>query len=579
MEKKASTAESAPLDALRSPTDKGVSYDGNPLPRLLALLRLESRDLWVVTIYSVGIGLTTLVVPISVQAVVNFIAFGSMIQPLIILTLFVGVALGLSAVMNAFRVLAVEIIQRRLCVRVTTDFAQRLVSVKTEVFDRLYGPELVNRFFDVVTVQKSAAALLMDGLSLAMQTVLGLLLLAVYHPLLLAFDALLLAVMALIFFVLGRGAVPTAIRESKAKYSIAAWLEEISAHIPVFKSASGRSYALGRVDGLAQEYLDRRKAHFRVVMRQVVGSLALQAVASALLLGIGGFLVMQGQLTLGQLVAAELIVTTVVSGFSRFGKKLETYYDLLAALDKLGNVIDLPSEEGGRSEWAKRSGPASVQLRGLTLTSAAGAGESLELTLDPGTSVGVTGPGGSGKSNLADVLCGLRRPASGVVMLNGLDTRDLATAALLDGAALVRGPEILSDSVARNVSLGRPGVGLEEITGALAAVGLLDDILAMPQGLQTGLRAGAAPGLTRPQAICLTLARAIAGKPSLLVVDEALDGIKDEAVREAICKTLFAPKMPWTLVCITNDPDLLSRCERTVQLSRVAKGDREGSNR
>ena len=496
MDTQAYTAETAPLDALRSPTAKGVSYDGNPLPRLRALLQLERSDLWVVVVYSIGIGLMTLVVPVAVQAVVNFIAFGSLLQPLVILTFFVGIALGFSAVMNAFRVLTVEIIQRRIFVRVTTDFAQRLVSVKTEAFDRLYGPELVNRFFDVVTVQKSAASLLMDGLSLVMQTVLGLLLLAVYHPLLLAFDAFLLAVMALIFFVLGRGAVPTAIKESKAKYSIAAWLEEIAAHVPVFKSASGRSYALGRIDGLAQDYLDLRKAHFRVVMQQVVGSLVLQAVASALLLGIGGFLVMQGQLTLGQLVAAELIVTTVVSGFSKFGKKLETYYDLLAALDKLGHVIDLPLEEGGRTEPIRTTGPARVELRNVNLSPGADETNAVSLAFEQGARVGVTGPDGSGKSMLADVLCGLRRPSSGVVLLDGLDTRELAPTALREGIALVRRPDVISDSVAQNVALGRSGLGPQEVTDALAAAGLLEQVLAMPEGLQSSLRGGAA-ALTR----------------------------------------------------------------------------------
>ncbi len=565
MDTQAYTAEHPSLDALRSPTEKGISYDGNPLPRLRALLQLERSDLWVVVIYSIGIGLMTLVVPVAVQAVVNFIAFGSLLQPLVILTFFVGVALGFSAVMNAFRVLTVEIIQRRIFVRVTTDFAQRLVSVKTEAFDRLYGPELVNRFFDVVTVQKSAAALLMDGLSLAMQTVLGLLLLAVYHPLLLAFDAFLLAVMALIFFVLGRGAVPTAIKESKAKYSIAAWLEEIAAHVPVFKSASGRSYALGKIDGLARDYVDLRKAHFRVVMRQVVGSLALQAVASALLLGIGGFLVMRGQLTLGQLVAAELIVTTVVSGFSKFGKKLETYYDLLAALDKLGNVIDLPLEEGGQTEPIRMTGPARVELRNVDLAAGAAETNAVSLVLESGAHVGVTGPDGSGKSMLADVLCGLRRPPSGVVMLNGLDTRDLAPTALRESIALVRRPDVISDSVAQNVALGRPGLGSQEVTDALAASGLLEQVLTMPEGLQSSLRGGAA-ALTRTQAICLMVARAIAGRPSLLVVDGALDGITDPVIREAICKTLFSSTAPWTLVCISSDPDLLARCQRTVRL-------------
>lgn len=551
----------APLDALRSPIEKGVSYDGNPGPRLRALLRLERRDLWVVVVYSIGVGLLTLVVPVAVQAVVNFIAFGSLLQPLVILTLFVLVALGFSAVMNGFRVFTVEIIQRRLFVRVTTDFAQRLVRVKTDAFERLYGPELVNRFFDVVTVQKTAAALLMDGLSLVMQTVLGMVLLAVYHPLLLAFDVLLLLVMAVIIFVLGRGAVNSAISESKSKYAIAAWLEEIALHVPVFKSTSGAEYALGRIDGLAREYLNRRRAHFRIVMRQIAGSLALQAIASALLLGIGGFLVMEGQLTLGQLVAAELIVTTVVSGFSKFGKKLESYYDMLAALDKLGQMIDLPLERGGFERPARREDPVGIELVDVRLNATAGGAvlRGVSLAVEPGGRIAVSGQAGSGKSALAKVLYGLQRPNSGVVLMDGLDTRDLSLSEMREDAALVAETDVFDDTVERNVSLGRTSVGIPEVRDALAKVGLLEAVLALPSGMQTALSSGGAP-LTAEQADRLSLARAIAGRPRLLILDRVLDRIGDPAALAAVVDALFDPAAPWTLVCITNRPEIVERC-------------------
>ncbi|MEZ5364294.1 MAG: ATP-binding cassette domain-containing protein [Bryobacterales bacterium] len=557
----------SPLDDLRSPLDEGISFDGKPAARLRALLQLERRDLWVVIIYSAGIGLFTLVVPVAVQAVVNFIAFGSLLQPLIILTLFVLVALGFSAVMNAFRVFTVEIIQRRLFVRVSTDFAQRLVRAKAQAFDRLYGPELVNRFFDVVTVQKSAASLLMDGLSLIMQTVLGMLLLAVYHPLLLAFDIFLLLAMAMILSILGRGAVKTAIQESKAKYAVAAWLEEIAAHIAVFKSSSGGAYGLGATDALVQHYLDYRKSHFRVVMRQVLGSLFLQAIASALLLGIGGFLVIRGQLTLGQLVAAELIVTTVVSGFSKFGEKLETYYDLLAAVDKLGQVIDLPMELEAAGSTTRPTGPASIELIDVSVQawSQEPALDNLSLSVKAGDRLGITGPSGAGKSALAGVLYGLRRPERGVLRADGLDARSLSLSNLREHAALVNDTSVIGDTIERNVSMGRTDVDLHQVQDALEKVGLLDDLLAFPEGLQTVLSGRGSP-LSGTQSIRLVLARAIAGKPRLLIVDDVLDRVSDREVRERICETLFHPDAPWTLVCVSNQPDILALCNRVVAL-------------
>ena len=316
--------------------------------------------------------------------------------------------------LSGFRVYVIEIIQRRIFARVAGDVSYRLLRVRTEAFDHHHGPELVNRFFDVVTVQKGGALLLMDGLSLLMQTILGMVLLALYHPLLLAFDAFLIVSIALIISILGRGAVESSIKESKAKYATAAWLEEMAALVRTFKSGGAARFAMERADRLARDYLAYRGTHFRIFMRQVVGSLALQAIASAGLLGVGGFLVINRQLTLGQLVAAELIVTAVVSGSSTLGKNFETFYDLLAAIAKLGHLIDLPLERLGGETLPISEQPATVQFRGVTFRMGGDVVLSnVDWELPAGSRIGLTGPTGGGKTSLADLLlaCGSRTPA------------------------------------------------------------------------------------------------------------------------------------------------------------------------
>lgn len=295
-----------------------ASSSSSPLSRLLEWLHTERRDLWVAVIYSAAVGLLSLVVPVATQAVVNTIAFGTLLQPLVYLTLAVLLALGTSALLQAMRFWVVELIQCRMLVRVASTVVDRLLRARIEAFDREHGPELVNRFFDVVTVQKSAASLLVEGLSIFMQTVIGMILLGIYHPWLLAFDALLVGAIAMVLGPMGRGAIRTSIEESKAKYSLVAWLEEIARHPVTFKSERGSRYALDRANGLVSRYLKERARHFRILMRQKAGFLTLQAIASSLLLGVGGWLVIHRQLTLGQLVAAELIVSLVVSGFSKF---------------------------------------------------------------------------------------------------------------------------------------------------------------------------------------------------------------------------------------------------------------------
>ncbi len=560
---------SAPmLEALRSPPEEGATYKGRPVYRLLALLQLERKELWVVIVYSVGVGLLTLVGPVAIQVLVNIIAFESLLQPLVILTVFVFVALGFAAALKAFRVYTVEIIQRRFFVRVASDFGQRLVRVTTESFERFNGPELVNRFFDVVTVQKSAADLLMNGVSLVMQTAVGMLLLAVYHPWLLGYDLILLAVMLWVVFGVGRRGVQSAIKESEGKYAIAALLEEIAAHVPAMKSSSGVGYSMGRVNGLAKRYLAHRKAHFRVVMRQIVSSLAVQALSVSLLLGIGGLLVMRGQLTLGQLVASEVVITMVVSAFAEFSKKLETFYDLLAALDKLGQVIDLPLERGSSRTPSRRHGPATVEAANVSLVPSGGepALDGVSLRIEAGQRIAVTGPCGAGKSALARLLAGIRNPESGVLRLDEFDVRDLAPVAFREIVALAGSADIFSDSIERNVSLGRPNVGLERVQRVLDQVGLLDAVLALPEGLQTILPNGAP--LTREQSERLVLARAVAGEPRLIIVDELLDRIGDSRVLERVCERLFGPEAPWTLVCMTNRPDIIMRCDRCFCMDR-----------
>lgn len=555
-----SAEPAAPLDKLRSPS-KEKSYDHDPGKRLRALMQLEREDLRVVVAYSIAIGLLSLVVPIAVQSLVNTVAFGSLIQPLVVLTIAVLAALGFSAVLDGFRVFVVEIIQRRIFARVSGDVAYRLLRVKAEAFDRQNGPELVNRFFDVVTVQKASALLLVDGLTLFMQTLLGMVLLALYHPLLLAFDLFLIVAVIIIVFGLGRGAVHSAIKESKAKYATAAWLQEIAGLSRTFKVGGAAQFAMDRADRLARDYLNYRRLHFRIFMRQVVGSLAMQATASAALLGVGGFLVINRQLTLGQLVAAELIVTVVVGGFSKFGKKFETFYDLLASLDKLGALIDMPLERLGGETLQHSGQPAAVSFRDVNFK----LGRRTILNhanwdIPAGATVGLTGPLGCGKTAVSELLFGLRKPDSGVLAIDDIDFRDLCLDELREQVAIASDAEIFTGSVLENVSLGRPTVDSAQVRDALQMVGLLADVMALPEGLQTILSSSGRP-LSPGQTARLALARAVAGQPRLLVLDDAFERIDEPDQRAEIADRLFDKNNSWTMLCISSRPDLLRRCE------------------
>jgi ABC-type bacteriocin/lantibiotic exporter with double-glycine peptidase domain len=558
------TEPSAPLTIVRSQAERRLT----PVERLRGLLQAERRSLWVAVVYSLVIGLLTLVLPVAVQSLVNTIAFGAVLQPLVILTLFVLIASSFSALMNVFRAAVVDIIQRSIFARVATDVTWRLLRVRAEAFDRYHGPEIVNRFFDTVTVQKAASTLLIDGLTIVMQTGIGMILLALYHPLLLVFDVLLVISMLVIVLVLGRGAVATSIKESKAKYALEAWLEQLATHVITFKSAGGTAYAEQRSQRLLDEYLTYRDKHFKILIRQIAGSFALQAVAGAALLGVGGFLVINRQLTLGQLVASELIVTLMMSAFTKFGKQLEVYYDLCAAIDKLGDLIDLPLEPSGGEVRPATRQPIAVRLQDIEVAYPDASRPALTVgdwSVPAGARIGVTGPNGGGKSTLADILFGLREASRGTVQLDGIDLRELSLVLLRQELVLVRGVELFPGTIIDNIRLGRASVSHADVMQALETVGLLDEMLTLPDGLETTLHPHGRP-LSHRQACRLMFARALAGRPRLIIIDGTLDRIDRADEQRRLADVLFSPESPWTVICVSDRPTLLERCTSLVRL-------------
>lgn len=557
----------------QAPLANAVSHDHHvhlpPFSRLIELMRGEQADLWLVLGLALGSGLLALASPVAVQALVNTVAMSGMGQPLLVLSTILFFFLTFAGAVHVLQAYLVEIVQRRIFVRLATDLAYRLTRAHGDAYEHHHGPELVNRFFDVLTVQKAGSALLLDGLGTAVQTLIGLIVLAFYHPFLLAFDVVLILSIGFIIFVLGRGGVTTAIQESLSKYALVAWLEMVAENIQTFKFNGGPAFAAQRTDALALDYLAAKRNHYQILRRQIIGSVTLYAIAQTALLAIGGYLVINGHLTIGQLVAAELIVSAALVSLIKFGKHLEGYYDLMAGADKIGHLLDLPLErEYGVAPVM--AGPASLAVHGLSF----GFGtkqpifSNLTMRVQPGEKVAVSGGHGSGKSTLAALLCGLRQPGEGQIEINGVDLDSLRLEALRNRVAVVGRAEFFKDSLFENVRLGRSELGQDEVKQALDAVGLLDDIAGLSHdGLDTDISPSGAP-LSAAQGRLLLLARAIAGRPALLILDGLLDEM-DEATRGRIAPALFASDAPWTLLVLTGSPNVAALCGRTIELPGV----------
>ncbi len=517
-----------------------------------------------IVVYGAAGAVLSLAVPLTVDALVSSIMFGTLLTPLVVL---VGVLLGclvLQGTLRALQIDVAEVIERRIFVRVAGDLSWRLPRVQIQAFDSTHGPELVNRFFDTVTVQKSVSKLLIALTNIVLQTGVGMTVLAFYHPFLLILVLFLLAALLVIVFVLGWRGVRTSVAESAAKYDVAAWLQELARHTTAFCTHGGAEFARQRTDELCRIWLSARRRHFRIWFRQVCSSLLLQVIAGTAVLGIGGWLVIDQQLTPGQLVASELIVTAVVANVTKLGEALKEWYDACSAADKLGYLIDLPLERQSGAPLPPGRGGVAIEVHRVSCGAPGNSAalHEFDLSVAAGERIALVGSTGGSASYLLDVLFGLREPVHGHVTVEGLDLRQLRLDSTRDDFALVHGTEIVDGSILDNLRFGRDQIGPDQVRDALDAVGLWQEVLALPDGLDTQLSTRGQP-LSGSQTSRLMLARAILREPRLLLLDGAID-VLTPSVRAHVLAHLFDPRHRWTVLVVTQEPDVIAACDRRI---------------
>jgi ABC-type bacteriocin/lantibiotic exporter with double-glycine peptidase domain len=541
----------------------------SPLSRLWEMLLEDKRDLFVLFTYTLIIGFISLAVPLAAQALVNTIAAGIFLQPLIVLALLVLSGLVFSSVLRVMKLCLVENLEQRIFARITLLLSERIPEIKAAALTDEYMPELINRFFDVVNVQKAWGKLLLEMPTALLQVFVGLLLMAFYSPFLLAFDLLIIMFITFATAVLGIGGLKTSIAESVQKYQLAQWLEDMGRCQTSMKTDGSSQYLNQRTDNILMDYLGARRAHFAVLFRQALGTYLFQALASAGILAVGGWLVINRQLTLGQLVAAEIVVLTVLAALEKLIRNCDTFYDLLTGLHKVGHLTDLPLERVPGIELPINNCGLSVTCRGVRFSYNRSreilAG--VDFRLNAGERASLVGASGAGKSTIASILCGLHEATNGTIEMAGLDIRDIELKSLRRSVGLVGDTnEIFEGTIEENVSLGRSFVSHQDVRWALELAQFSDDLVNAPYGLGTRLVSGGG-NLSRGQVQRLLIARAVAERPRLIILDEAFTGI-DEKTKLKIIDALFAPENLWTVLDISHDAEVVMRSSKVYVLSQ-----------
>jgi len=526
-------------------------------PLISKIMKAERRDVFVVIVYAILTSLLGLSVPLSSQAIVNAVALGVFSQQLVVLCAIVFLAMLAMAFIAAFELYVVDMIQRRMFVHTAFEVMQRIPRFTHPSLRETYGPELVNRFFDVITIQKSIGKFLLEGMNAVLVLTTGLFVLGIYHPFFLLYDLLFMLFIPVLVFVLGRRAVSTAVNVSKKKYMTASWLEDVARNQLAFKLTHAIPYTLARTESISEAYVISRHQHHRIFVRQILGSYLFKGLATVGILALGGILVIEQSISLGQLVAAEIIIILILGAMEKLISQFDMFYDLVAAVDKLKAIIDQPVERQDGIKVPTNTKGGVVNIRNLHFSyQQRSVLRGVTLNIEAGQNVSLVGASGAGKSTLAQIMLGLEDAAEGSIEVNGVDTRTADLQSLRTRVGYVF-PEnqIIPASVLENITLGRD-LPTEDLQWAIDMAQLHDAILELPRGLHT-IVSTSGENISYGMRRKILLARMIVNKPEVLIIDEAFEGIEDGAKLVLIHQLLKWPH--WTILNISHDPEVV-RC-------------------
>lgn len=552
-----------------------------PLQRFWMLLKPDQKDIRNVYVYSIFNGLVSLSLPLGIQAIINMIQGGQVNTSWIILVALVVLGVAVSGMLQIWQLRITENLQQRIFTRAAFEFAYRIPRIRLEAMYKHYAPELMNRFFDTISVQKGLSKLLIGFSTALLQVVFGLLLLSMYHSFFIFFSLTMLLLVFAIFRFSGKRGLMTSLNESRHKYEVAHWLEEVARVGNTFKLAGKTDLPLDRTDKHVKDYLEARESHFKVLVSQYSLMIIFKVLVATGLLAIGGILVMEQHMNIGQFVAAEIIILSVMAAVEKLILSLETIYDVLTSLEKIGQVTDMELEQDDgvdmRDECVEGGG-LQVQLRDVGFSYPGQDKKTLDglnLTMEKGQKWLVTGNNGTGKSTLLQVVAGLFDAQEGTISYNGLPKRNLELSSLrsIIGDSLSQ-EDLFDGTLLDNITIGRENATFENVKWAVKNLGLEEFVRSCPKGYKTML--GPQTGkLPRSLVNKILLARSIADKPRLLLLEDAFEHM-DEPERRKIIDFLTAKENGWTLVAVSSDPYLASRCKH-IAIMKEGTVDRVGT--
>ena len=477
-------------------------------------------------VYTVAISLLSLATPISVQLLINSVARTALVAPLWILAGVLLLLLLIVAGLSALRIYLLAIFERRIFARVVAEVTVRAVHAQNPFFSDESRGHLFNRYFDMAIVQKSVPSLVIGAFTIVLQGAVGLAVTSFYHPFFLAFNLILLLTCIAIWLTWRRGAITGAVGLSHAKHNAAHWLESVGASNGFYKSARHLRFAMDRSEAVTADYISAHKRYFRYSFAQTLGFFLVYAFAGSALLALGGNLILAGQLSIGQLVAAELILSGVFYGIYQLGWYLDTFYDLVASSEELSLLFSIPQEKIERTGAMPEDGAVrldAVHHDAMLLDLELSSGEQIIAVTEPGV-----------ENHVAMLLKRHVTPDKGIVSVGGSELGAFDMFLLRSAVTVLNRPTIVEVTLREYLSLGAPqGTQGAPVMRALETVGLASRIASLPKGLDTLLASSGSP-LSISEVMALKLANALLNRPKVLILSQLYDMTPLDRLRAAL---------------------------------------------
>lgn len=538
------------------------------------MLDLERRDIGYIYLYAFFTGIVGLALPLLIQLFIKQVSNGWMTTSLYVLLGVVAVLFLLNGGMQIVQIQLVEYLQRRIFARAALGLSIRIPRIEWQSVRDYYPPELINRFFDVINIQKGLTILLTDTSVALFQMFFGIILLAIYHPFFAGFSLIAMVIFVAYFaLTFGKG-LESSIQESKEKYKVAHWLEELGRSFKTFKLSGESDFATQRSGELVDSYLDRRSVHYDVLVKQYWAIILFKVFLVVGLLVLGSSLVITQRINFGQFVAAEILIILILSSLEKLLLKIDSFYDLLTSVEKVNSLDELPLEEfsEGIGEPFEHGEGLAIELKEFGLVDPycgkTPMSDLLEMRIDPGKAVCITGQNNHAKLIFARILLGMNSNFNGDLFINDFTLRELN----LDDyrrriGSNLADENIFHGSLLENITMQGADVRRDCLQYATRMSGLDRLLKQLNDGYQTQL---ISEGLNVPERIrmAVILARALYKRPGLLLINT--DSLSESpAEQESIIRALIEENNRCSTIFFSQDDWLSNLADQTIDLSHT----------